>query len=120
MIQKLFGYFGGYGFSGTMNFFTKTMGIPSILAFFVIFTEFFGSLALILGLFTRVSALGIFIVMAVATLIVHLPNGSFMNWNGDQKGEGYEYHIFAMVIAVILIVKGGGYMSIDSIISDKF
>lgn len=111
--QKLLGWFGGYGFSGTMGFFTGKMGIPAVFALLVIITEFFGSLALIAGALTRLAAFGIGCVMLVATLMVHLPYGFFMNWAGKQQGEGFEFHLLAMAIAVALMIIGGGRWSID-------
>ena len=87
--QKVLGWFGGYGFSGTMNFFTHNMGIPAAFAFLAIAAEFLGSLGLILGLLARVAASGIIVNMVMAILMVHRANGIFMNWSGNQKGEGY-------------------------------
>src|SRR4030042_1040680 len=81
-MQKLLGWFGGYGFSGTLGFFTGTMGIPVIFAILAILAEGLGSLGLLTCLLTRLSALGITITMIVATFMVHLPNGFFMNWSG--------------------------------------
>ena len=111
--QKALGLFGGHGFSGTMGFLTGTMGIPVVFAFCAILAEFGGSLALITGLLTRLAAFGIGSVMVVAVLTAHLSNGFFMNWNGDQKGEGFEYHLLALGIAVALMLKGGGAFSLD-------
>jgi putative oxidoreductase len=111
--QKLLGWFGGYGFSGTMGFFTHQLGIPAPLAFLVIATEFFGGLGLILGFLTRIPALGIAVEMIVAIFMVHLPNGFFMNWAGNQKGEGYEYHLLAIAVAAVLLVRGAGAYSVD-------
>ena len=110
--QKLLGWFGGPGFNGTMGFF-KSIGIPRIFGLLAIFTEFMAPLALVAGLLTRVSALGVAIVMLTAAIKVHLPYGFFMNWNDDMHGEGYEYHILAIGIAILLIVSGGGAFSID-------
>jgi putative oxidoreductase len=117
--QKLLGWFGGYGFSGTMGFFTDKMGIPVIFAFLVIITEFFGSLALITGALTRLAAFGVGCVMLVGALMVHLPHGFFMNWAGKQQGEGFEFHILAMAIAVALMIKGGGRWSVDSLLTKE-
>ena len=111
--QKMLGWFGGYGFSGTMGFFTHNMGIPALLAFLAIAAEFFGGIGLVLGLLSRVAAFGIAVNMVVAVLTVHLPNGLFMNWAGTQKGEGFEYHLLAIALAVAIMVKGGGAASID-------
>jgi putative oxidoreductase len=117
--QKLLGLFGGFGFSGTMQYFTSTMGLPYGLALLVIAAEFFGALGLIFGLLTRVAALGIGCVMAGAIYLVHLPNGFFMNWSGKQAGEGFEYHILALGIALALMIKGGGLLSVDRAIARK-
>ncbi len=116
-LQKTLGWFGGYGFSGTMGFFTGTLGIPAVLAFFAILAEFLGSLGLIAGLFTRVAAFGIGVMITVAAFMLHVQNGFFMNWFGNQKGEGFEYHILAAAIAVVLAIRGGGKWSADRAIA---
>jgi putative oxidoreductase len=113
--QKALGWFGGYGFSGTMGFFTGTMHIPTVFAFLAIAAEFLGSLALIAGLFSRIAALGIASVMTVAILTTHAANGFFMNWFGNQKGEGFEYHLLALGLALIVMVYGAGKASLDAI-----
>jgi len=115
--QKVLGWFGGYGFSGTMGFFTGQMHVPALFAFLAIAAEFAGSLALILGLFTRVAAFGILSNMAVAIVMVHAQFGFFMNWFGAQKGEGFEYHLLVIAIAVALIIRGGGKFSADGAIA---
>jgi putative oxidoreductase len=117
--QKVLGWFGGYGFSGTMGFFTTQMHIPAIFAFLAIAAEFAGSLGLILGLFTRVAAFGIAVNMAVAVATIHWHNGFFMNWAGNQKGEGFEYQLLALGIAVALIISGGGRWSADRAIANQ-
>ena len=117
--QKLFGWFGGNGFSGTMAVFTDKMEIPAVLAFLAIMAESVGAVALIAGFFTRIGALGIGTNMVVAIFMVHLPNGFFMNWFGNQKGEGFEYHLLAIAIALALIIKGGGRWSIDRMLMKK-
>src|SRR3954471_23694656 len=91
--QKVLGWFGGYGFSGTLHFFTDQMHIPAVFAVLAIAAEFFGSLGLITGFLSRIAALGIAVNMIVAVKMVHAANGFFINWFGNQKGEGYEYHI---------------------------
>ena len=115
--QKALGWFGGYGFAGTMGFFTGTMHIPALFAFLAIAAEFAGSIGLILGLGTRIAALGIASTMVVAIATVHAQFGFFVNWAGTQKGEGIEYHLLAIGIALALILRGGGKWSIDSAIS---
>ena len=110
--QKMLGWFGGYGFHGTMGFF-EHMGMPAPVALLVIVTEFFGGLGLIVGLLTRIAALGIGCEMIGAIFMVHLPNGFFMNWTGNQKGEGFEYHLLAIAIAAALLLRGAGAFSLD-------
>jgi putative oxidoreductase len=117
--QKALGWFGGYGFSGTMSFFTGTMHIPAPFAFLAIAAEFAGSVALVLGLFSRVAALGIGTNMVVAVLTTHAANGFFMNWFGNQKGEGIEYHILALGLALIVLVSGGGRASLDGFVARR-
>src|SRR5713101_3392468 len=105
--QKMLGWFGGYGFSATMGFFTGLLHIPAPLAFLAIAAEFFGGLGLILGLLTRIAAFGIGINMIVAIVTVHGALGFFMNWTGAQKGEGFEYHLLVLAMAVFLMIRGG-------------
>lgn len=111
--QKVLGWFGGYGLSGTMGFFTQQMGIPAPLAALAIAAEFLGPLGLVFGLFGRVAAFGVMVTMAVAALTVHLSNGFFMNWFGAQKGEGVEFFILAIGLAMSVIIKGSGALSFD-------
>jgi len=115
--QKMLGWFGGYGFSGTMGFFTGTMHIPAAFAFLAILAEFAGSLGLIVGLLGRVAAFGIASTMTVAILTVHVANGFFMNWAGSQKGEGFEYHLLAIGLALIVMVCGSGKASLDRLLT---
>jgi putative oxidoreductase len=111
--QKTFGWFGGYGFSGTMGFFTQMMHIPAPFAFLAICAEFLGGVGLILGALGRIAAFGIACNMVVAILMVHHHFGLFMNWSGQQKGEGFEYHLLAIAIAVVLMARGSGAFSVD-------
>src|ERR1700676_4099135 len=106
--QKMLGWFGGYGFSGTMGFFTGTLHIPAPFAFLAIVAEFFGGLGLILGFLTRIAAFGIAVNMLVAIVTVHSAFGLFMNWSGTQKGEGFEYHLLALAITAFLMFRGAG------------
>lgn len=111
--QKTLGWFGGYGYTGTMGFFTGSLHIPAFFAFLAIAAESVGSLLLIVGLLGRVAALSIASVMVVAIATIHGANGFFMNWSGGQKGEGYEYHLLALGLALIVLVAGSGKASID-------
>ncbi|EPG72429.1 DoxX family protein [Leptospira fainei serovar Hurstbridge str. BUT 6] len=117
-LQKLFGWMGGYGYSSTIKFFASE-GIPSLIGFLIIIAESFGALSLILGFFTRFSALGIGIVM-IGAAIFQSKNGFFMNWFGNQSGEGFEYHVLAVAIAIALMIFGGGSVSIDRFLQDRF
>jgi putative oxidoreductase len=115
--QKLLGWFGGYGFQGTMGFLTTQAGLPYPIALLVILIESFGALALVLGLAGRVMAAGVVAVMVGAIATVHLANGFFMNWAGTQKGEGFEYHILALALALVVILRGSGAASVDRALS---
>jgi putative oxidoreductase len=115
----MLGWFGGFGFSGTMGFFTGTMHIPAPLAFLAIAAEFFGGVGLILGCLTRIAAFGIAINMLVAIATVHGAFGFFMNWSGTQKGEGFEYHLLVLAITAFLMMRGAGAFSIDRAIATE-
>ena len=117
--QKLLGWFGGYGFTGTMNYFTQHMHIPYIFALLAIFAEFFGSLGLLSGLLGRIAAFGIATNMVVAILMDHIHVGFFMNWTGAQKGEGYEYHLLALALLIPVIIRGSGAFSVDRALATK-
>ncbi|MCL0045641.1 DoxX family protein [Nitrospinaceae bacterium] len=118
--QKLFGWFGGFGFTNTMTYFTQTTGLPWIIAFLIIMGESLGSLGLILGFFTRLSALGLICIMVGAIITVHIPNGFFMNWFGKQAGEGFEYHLLVIGMSIPLLISGGGKYSVDVLIHKNF
>lgn len=112
-MQKLLGSFGGYGFTGSMGFFTEQLGMPWLVGFLVIMLEFFGSLLLIVGFGTRFVAASFAAVMLGAIVMVAGTNGFFMNWFGQQAGEGYEYHLLMVGMAVSLVLSGGGCLSAD-------
>jgi putative oxidoreductase len=117
-LQKALGLFGGPGYSGTMAMFTS-QGMPAALAFLVILGESAGSLGLIVGFLSRIAGFGISCIMLGAIAMVHLPNGFFMNWSGKQAGEGFEFHILALGIALAVLVGGGGKSSLDRAISQS-
>src|SRR6266436_615733 len=114
--QLMLGWFGGYGLTGSMQFFTHQLGIPAAYAFLAICAQFFGGLLLILGFAGRIAALGIICDMAVAVLKVHWQFGLFMNWFGNQKGEGFEYHLLAITIGVVVALRGSGALSLDRLL----
>jgi putative oxidoreductase len=116
--QKLLGWFGGYGFAGTMDYF-GSLGIPALFGLLAIIAEFCGGLALVAGVLTRVAALGIGSVLLGAALVVHLPNGFFMNWFANQPGEGVEYFILAGGLALVLVMCGGGAWSLDRLLTER-
>lgn len=117
--QKLLGWYGGFGFSGTKGFFTETMHLPWLIAFLVIVGESFGSVALLLGFLTRFTSASLAVIMVGAIVTTHIPHGFFMNWFGKQQGEGYEYHLLVIGIAVALLVTGAGRWSIDREIAQR-
>jgi len=115
--QLMLGWFGGYGLSGSMRFFTQQLGIPAFFAFLAVCAQFFGGLMLIAGLAGRVAALAIICVMAMAVAKVHWQFGLFMNWFGAQKGEGFEYHLLAITIGLIIAMRGSGGLSLDRLLA---
>ncbi|MCZ6685689.1 MAG: DoxX family protein [Candidatus Dadabacteria bacterium] len=114
-LQKLLGLFGGAGFSGTVDFFVGS-GLPSAVAILIIIAESFGALGLILGFLSRLAAFGITLIMLGAIFMVHIQNGFFMNWFGNQAGEGFEYHLLALGLSLVVLIKGGGKWSVDKMI----
>ncbi|MBV6440443.1 MAG: DoxX family protein [Haliscomenobacteraceae bacterium CHB4] len=111
--QKLLGWFGGYGFTGTMNFFTGTVHLPWLIGLLVILIEFFGSLFLIAGLGSRLWAIAMIVLMLGIIFTSHVQNGFFINWSGTQAGEGFEYHLFAIGLSLALLFNGSGKFSLD-------
>jgi putative oxidoreductase len=115
--QKLFGWFGGFGYKQTMAAFTGQLGIPAPLALLAILAEFFGGLGLIAGFLGRVAAVGVLAIMMVAVVTVHWRHGFFMNWYGNQQGEGVEYHLLAIALALAIAIGGSGAFSLDRVLS---
>jgi putative oxidoreductase len=115
--QKLLGWFGGYGFDGTVGFLTGVVGLPYPLAVLVVLIEAFGPLLLALGLGTRLAALGFTAIMIGAIVTTHLPYGFFMNWGGQSAGEGFEYHLLALGLSLPLTWLGGGHRALDTVIA---
>ena len=115
--QKALGLFGGFGFAGTYGFLTQQMQIPAALALLVFAAEFLAPIGLFVGFLSRVAAFGIAVDFLIAILMVHLPNGFFMNWSGQQKGEGIEFFILAIGVAIAIMIGGSGAWSIDRTLS---
>ena len=118
-LQKAVGAFGGYGLEGTFQGMVSKMGVPGPLAILAIAAELFGTVALIFGVLTRVGAAAIIAVMLGAIALVHAPHGFFMNWLGQQQGEGFEYHLLAIGLGIVTLVIGGGAISIDRILMKR-
>lgn len=118
-MQKALGSYGGYGFEATISFF-QSIGIPTFIGVLVILAEFVGAIGLILGLGTRFMAMSIFITLGGAMFISgHVANGFFMNWFGNQAGEGMEYFILVLGLAAALMISGGGKFAADTAISKQ-
>jgi putative oxidoreductase len=117
--QQMLGWFGGYGFTGTMDYFTGTVGLPWIIGFIVIFLQFFGSLFILAGLATRIIAPASIIMFIGMILTGHLDEGFFMNWMGNQTGEGFEYHLLFIGLFLALFVNGSGKYSVDRLLFQK-
>ena len=117
--QKLFGWFNGFGFQGTMGFLTGMVKLPYAVAVLVILIESIGSLLLLAGFLSRIAALGILGLFIGIVLKIHLANGFFMNWNGNQKGEGIEYFLLLLALALIVLIGGGGKASVDAAITKR-
>jgi putative oxidoreductase len=115
-MQKMFGWFGGAGFSATIHNFGQR-GFPAPLIFLVIMAEFFGSLGLILGCLSRIAAFGIAVDMTVAAITTTSHFGMFINWSGKQKGEGMEYQFLMIAMALAILIAGGGALSVDRALS---
>lgn len=118
--QKLLGWFNGFGFEATMNFFTETMHLPYLLALLVILAESIGMLALIAGLFTRLLSGVLIAIMLGAIITVHYQYGFFINWFGAQAGEGYEYHLLVIALATVTLLNGSGVYSVDRFMKQRF
>jgi putative oxidoreductase len=117
--QKALGWFGGFGFAGTMGFFTNMLHIPAAFAFLAIMAEFLGGMGLILGFLARIAAFGIAVNMLVAIMMVHRHVGFFMNWGGKQNGEGFEFHLLAIAIMLAIMVRGAGALSVDGALAAR-
>src|SRR6266566_5970894 len=115
--QLMLGWFGGHGLRASIDFFSQDLGIPASFAFLAICAEFLGGLMLVVGFLGRVAALSIICLMAVAVVKVHWQFGLFMNWFGTQKGEGFEYHLLAATLGVVIALRGSGALSLDRLLA---
>ncbi|MCF6132778.1 DoxX family protein [Flavobacterium wongokense] len=112
--QLLLGLFGGYGFNQTMDYFTGTVKLPWIIGLFVIFIQFFGAMLLLLGWYTRLNAMAMLAIFAGMIFTNHIEHGFFMNWFGNNSGEGFEYHLLIIGIMLGLVFMGAGKYSLDN------
>lgn len=116
--QKLLGWFGGYGFEGTMGYFMQN-GLPYILSLALILAESLGMIALALGLFSRFMSGSLILIMLGAIFTTHLQNGFFMNWFGAQAGEGFEFHVLIIGLSLVILLNGAGAYSLDALLLKK-
>ncbi len=119
-LQLLLGWFGGYGFNGSMQYFTGVAGLPWIVAFAVIMLQSVGALLLLTGTGARLLAMSYIIMFIGMIVTAHADYGFFMNWNGNQKGEGYEYHLLVIGLALLLVINGAGKFSFDYVASKSW
>ncbi|MDX6766184.1 MAG: DoxX family protein [Candidatus Methylacidiphilales bacterium] len=118
--QKALGWWGGYGFEGTMGFFTSKLGIPYVFALLAIAAEFLAPLALVLGLTSRIAAFGIGFTIATAAFMAHIQNGFFIDWMNTQQGaHGIEYHILLAGASLAVVIGGAGRWSLDRLIARR-
>jgi putative oxidoreductase len=117
--QLLFGWFGGFGFQGSMQYFQQVEGLPWLVGFGVIMLQFFGALAILAGAATRLFALAFTFLFIGMIITSHLDYGFFMNWSGKQAGEGFEYHILAIGLSIALLLSGAGRFSVDRFLTAK-
>jgi putative oxidoreductase len=116
-MMKVFGWFGGYGLTGTLEG-LHSMGLPYIIVALVIAAEFLGSAGVILGLGTRFMAFSILLNMSGAMIMGgHIYNGFFMNWYGSQAGEGMEYFLLMIGLSLAVMIGGGGKFALDQVAS---
>jgi putative oxidoreductase len=114
--QMALGWFGGAGLQSTVRTFRENLHMPAPLALLSVAAEFLGGLGLIVGLLSRIAAFGIAVVMSVALLVVHRKFGFFMNWFGEKQGHGIEYHVLVLALALIVMIKGAGAVSLDQVL----
>jgi len=117
--QKLLGWWGGGGWSGTIGFFEQAWGIPAFVTMLIIIGEFFGSIGLVVGFLTRLCAGAVVAIMLGAIYFHHAQYGFFMNWGGQNAGEGYEFHLLALGIGLTLLAVGAGKASVDRAIAGR-
>src|ERR1700730_9506805 len=118
--QKMLGWYGGPGLASSLRTFTQHLHLPSTLVFLVIAGELLSGIGLIVGLFSRIAALVIALTMVGAIATAHFRFGLFLNWFGNQEGHGIEYHLLAIALALVVVVKGAGAFSVDRLVYEHF
>jgi putative oxidoreductase len=114
--QKMLGWFGGAGLKTTLRTMHQFFGLPVPVAFMAVASEFLGGIGLVVGLLGRLAAVGICVTMLSAIVMVHWRYGLFLNWFGDRKGHGVEYHLLAIGVAIAIVVGGSGAFSLDRLV----
>ncbi len=115
--QKLLGLWGGAGLQATFDTFESNMGIPPWLTLTAVLAEFFGGLAVLIGLLTRLASVSLAFVMLVAIFQAHLQHGFFMNWNLVRGvGHGIEFNLALLGMSLGLILSGPGQLSLDRLL----
>ena len=117
--QKVFGWFAGYGFHATTDYFVETIGLPYVIAVLIILAESIGMIVLALGLFSRILSASVILIMLGAIFTEHGQFGFFMNWSGSQAGEGFEFHLAIIALATVIMLQGAGFYSLDSYLLRK-
>jgi len=118
--QKLFGWFGGYGWKGTMDYLISVTGTPAFILTIVFLTESIGMVLLLLGLGTRLISGLLIIAMAGAVFVGGHTQYFFMNWFGNQTIEGFEFHLLVIGLALITLLSGGGKLALDYKLKVKY
>jgi putative oxidoreductase len=115
--QLSLGWFGGPGFRNTMDHFVNVEQLPWLVGFAVIFLQVVGTFALLLGFMGRFFAASMILMFLGMIITSHLHHGFFMNWFGDQEGEGFEYHLLVIGLATAILRNGSGALSLDLMMS---
>ncbi len=118
-LQKALGWFGGKGVLPSLEAMDGS-GIPYAVGVLVIAAESLGALALIFGIFGRLMSASIMVVMIGAVMLKHASYGFFMNWSGMQEGEGWEYHLLAVGLCMVVIIMGSGAFSFDRWLTRRY
>ncbi len=104
-------------FEQTVNGLMSGALLPYYVAVLVVIGESVGAFSLIIGFMSRFCAASMIVIMVGAVQLFHLKHGFFMNWKGNQMGEGYEYHILVVGLALVVVACGGGRFSVDGLIT---